>query len=73
MDPQNWIINCLKMYDKVITETMKNWTVDLTAEGIASCYQIHFPVFSRDENPEMDLLGRCAFTFITICRSNDAS
>ena len=37
MVPQNWIINCLKMYkisDKVINfikKTMKTWRVELTA------------------------------------------
>ena len=39
MVPQNWIINCLKMYkisDQVITfieKTMKTWSVELTAWG----------------------------------------
>ena len=38
MDPQIWIIDCLKMYQisgeviKFIKNTMKNWTVKLTAK-----------------------------------------
>ena len=39
MIPQSWIINCLKMYKishetiNFIEKTMKNWIVELTAEG----------------------------------------
>ena len=49
------------MYIKFIENTMKNWGIELTAEGRKLCWS---------ENPERHLQGRCA---ITICDSDDAT
>ena len=56
MVPQNWIINCLKMYKishetiNFIEKTMKNWRVELTAGGKSLAEtKIQRGIFQGDE------------------------
>ena len=72
MVPQSWIIYCLKMYkisNKVInfiTETMKNWRVELIAEGktltsveIISGDALSPLLFVKSMVPSNNILWKC--------------